>query len=294
MKTKTTKTKIVTKKSAKQKILVSVDFSEASVNALKYAIGFVQATDAELCVITVYNTMNYTPISVLGDINKNLINDSIVLKNKLDKLVSGACRGKNVSYKVHAIVGIPEIEIQKFSRRMKVSLIIMGQTGSGGIKKLLLGSTTSHVVNTSQIPVLIVPVGHKFKQYKQVLFTSDLDPTNISFMKGVVEFARYFNSKITVLYIETEGGYDLNSKIAKMETALSKRFNYPKIKGVIMSDLDVQTGINDYIEGHKPDIIVLVKYHPGLAKILSARPNSGKLADSFNIPVLVLESKKRT
>jgi nucleotide-binding universal stress UspA family protein len=293
MKTKIEKSEAAIKKGPKQKILVSVDFSDASINALKYAINFANSVEAELYAITVFNSMNYTPISVLGDINKHLISDSIILKNKLEKLVSGLCKAKKTPYKVYAVVGIPEIEIQKFSRKFKASLIIMGQTGSGGIKKFLLGSTTSHVVNTSQIPVLIVPVNYKFKVYKQVVFTSDLNPTNISFMKGVIEFGRFFNSTITVLYVDTEGGYEVDKKIHKMREAITKRYNYSKIKGVILSNTDVQNGINDYIENHKPDIAVLVKYHPGFAKILSSRPNSGKLADSFNIPVLVLESKKR-
>lgn len=276
-----------------KKILVAIDFSDSSINALKYASSFAKSVQAELNVITVYNTMNYTPISVLGDINKHLIDDSITLKNKLEKLASTICKKDKVKYKVYSVVGIPEIEIQKFSRKLKTSLIIMGQTGSSGLKKFLLGSTTSHVVNTSQIPVLIVPLGFKFKSYKQVVFTSDLNPKNISFMKGVIEFAKYFNSIITVLYIDTEGGYDVDDKILKMQEAISKKFKYDRVKGIILPDLKVQTGISDYISRHSPDLVVLVKYHPTLSKIFSTRINSGKLADSFTIPILVLESKKQ-
>lgn len=276
-----------------KKILVAVDFSESSLNALKYAVAFAKSVQAELSVMTVYNTMNYTPLSVLGDINKHLIDDSVALKNKLEKLVAPLCKKSNVPYKTHCIVGIPEIEIQKFARKFHTSLIIMGQTGSGGIKKFLLGSTTSHVVNTSGVPVLIVPVKYKFKPYKKIAFTSDLNPKNISFMKGVIEFAKYFDSTITVLYIDTEGGYEVDNKILQMQGLITKKYGYEKIKGVILNDIKVQSGINEYINKHKPDIAVLVKYHPGLSKLISAKTNSGRLADSFNLPVLVLEASKK-
>lgn len=276
-----------------KKILVAIDFSEASVNALKYAVNFAKSTEAEIHVVTIYNTLHFTPIAVLGDINKNLIDDSVSLKNKLEKFVSKICKNTTVKYKIHTVVGIPEIEIQKISRRLNTSLIIMGQTGNGGLKRFLLGSTTSQVINMSQIPVLIIPEKFTFKKYKQILFTSDLDPKNISFMKGVIEFAKYFNSTITILYVDTEGGYDSDTKILKMQALLTKKFNYEKIRGFILSDTKVQSGISEFILKHKPDLTILVKYHPSLSKMMTVKSSSGKLADSFNIPVLVLESKKQ-
>lgn len=273
-----------------KKILVAVDFSEASLNALKYAIKLAKFTKAELSILTVYNTIHFTPIAVLGDMNKHLIDDSIELKNKLEKLLTKINANDKVKYKIYAVVGVPEIEIQKYSRKLNCTLIVMGQTGNGNFKRFLLGSTTSHVVNTSQIPVMIIPSKFKFKPYKQIVFTSDLNPKNFSFMKSTVDFARVFNSSIKVLFIDTEGGYDAETKILQMQAALTKKFNYPKISGVILTDLNVKDGINNFVASHKADLAVLVKYHPTLAKLISTKPNSGKLADSISIPVLVLES----
>lgn len=275
-----------------KKILVAYDFSSYAKSALKYACSFASAVDAELTVLTVYNTLSYSPNAVLGDINKNLIAESLKLTNQLEKEVSVECKKKNVPFKVHASVGIPEIEIQKYARKIRASLIIMGHTGNGGMKRFLLGSTTSHVMNTSPIPVLIVPANYKFKSYKQMIFTTDLNPKNVGYMKGAVEFAKFFNAQLTVLYIDTEDGFEAELKIGQMQEVVMKKYGYEKIRGIIMSDYNVKTGFNSYLEKYKSDLAILVKYHPGLKGYFNKQNNSGAFADTFNIPVLVMESKR--
>ncbi len=275
-----------------KKMLVAVDFSDASMNALKYAVNFAEITEAELNVITVTNSMNYAPVSILGDVNNHVIDDIILMKSKLEKLVSAACKNTSITYKTFSMVGIPEIEIQKLSRKLKAEIIVMGQTTNSGIKKLLLGSTTSHVVNTSPIPVLIVPPKYKFKSYKEIVFAHDLNPENNSFLKDTVKFAIQFKSSITILNIDTEGGEDLKKKIQKMESEIIKRYGFKKIKGIILSHINVLSGIAEYIRKNKPDLVALVKYHPSLATNFTGKTSSAKLADSLRVPVLVLESKK--
>jgi len=47
-------------------------------------------------------------------------------------------------------------EILKLTKEEKIDLIVMGARGIGGIKKLLLGSTSDTVTKQSFCPVLIV------------------------------------------------------------------------------------------------------------------------------------------
>jgi nucleotide-binding universal stress UspA family protein len=275
-----------------KKILVAVDFSASSLNALSYAAHFAADTSSELYVMTVYNTINYTPVLILGDINKNLLDESTKLKEKLSNTCKKACGNLGVKYHVHTVVGVPEIEIQKFARKLKTSLIIMGQTGNGGLKRYFLGSTTSHVINTSSIPVLIIPPNKKYKPIKNIIFTTDLEPSNISFLKYGAEFARYFNAKLTLLFIDVNSGYNKENIISKMENLIQQKFKYANIKGVICSDFTVENGISYYLQKHKADIAILVKHHPTLHKAFKQGSNSGKIADKLTMPALIMESKK--
>lgn len=48
------------------------------------------------------------------------------------------------------------MKIVKFIREGSVELIVMGAYGHNRLRELLLGSTTSHVIHKSPIPVLLV------------------------------------------------------------------------------------------------------------------------------------------
>ena len=53
-------------------------------------------------------------------------------------------------------VGHPEKEILGFAQREKMDLIVMGAYGHTRIREFVLGSTTSHVIRKSDVPVLLI------------------------------------------------------------------------------------------------------------------------------------------
>jgi nucleotide-binding universal stress UspA family protein len=53
-------------------------------------------------------------------------------------------------------IGQPDREILRAATRFRCDLIVMGSRGLGGLKKLLLGSTTDRVVHHATGPVLAV------------------------------------------------------------------------------------------------------------------------------------------
>ena len=70
-----------------------------------------------------------------------------------------------------AAVGRPAQEILKVAKRRRCDLIVMGSRGLGGIRKLLLGSTTDGVVHHASIPVLVIKSGKPRKR------RADKDPS---------------------------------------------------------------------------------------------------------------------
>lgn len=54
-------------------------------------------------------------------------------------------------------IGDPADEILEFAREKDITLIAVGKTGKGFIKKILLGSVSEKLIRTSEIPLLIVP-----------------------------------------------------------------------------------------------------------------------------------------
>lgn len=128
-------------------ILVPIDGSKCSDEALRYAAELSKRFDAEITMIHVYvppETTREMPTKMLREEAKQKMVKS---KKILDKL--------GVECKCVFTTGQAADVILKESEK-GYDLIIMGSRGMGFVKGFLLGSTTTRVAHHAKIPVMIV------------------------------------------------------------------------------------------------------------------------------------------
>ncbi len=179
-----------------KRILVPVDFSEYSENALKVAAQIARKNNSELILLHLLE-LPHQSSTLIG--NGNSIPEIMFFKNravsKLEKLmdadyltgidVSEAIEFKNVSDGViHASI------------KNKVDLIIMGSQGTSEFKELLIGSNTEKVVRFSNIPVLIIKKEKEEFNPRSFVFASDFSSETQKPFKKMLEFAKNFDSKL--------------------------------------------------------------------------------------------------
>ena len=56
-----------------------------------------------------------------------------------------------------------------------MDLIVMGTKGASGLKEVLFGSNTVHVIKNAKCPVLAVPSEFVFESPREILFPSDYE-----------------------------------------------------------------------------------------------------------------------
>ena len=139
-------------------ILVPVDFSPCSLNALRVAIGMA-TPEGDLTLLHVIDEhfMEDAVSAGLGttdDIRTRLRELAEVnFTNMLEGLEQG-----NVNVEKMIVVGSPFVEILKIARDLDLPMIVMGVRGrSTPPEELLFGSTAEKVLRGSGIPVLCVP-----------------------------------------------------------------------------------------------------------------------------------------
>jgi nucleotide-binding universal stress UspA family protein len=139
-------------------ILVPVDFSPCSVNALRVAIGMA-APDGDLTLLHVVDQQFIDDAVAAGlgeaeDIRTRLRdNAEASFTSMLAELETG-----EVDLEKMIVVGSPFIEILKIARDLDLPLIVMGVRGrSTPPEEILFGSTAEKVLRGSRIPVLCVP-----------------------------------------------------------------------------------------------------------------------------------------
>lgn len=151
-----------------KKVLVPIDFSDYSKNALKYAVNFSMQFNAEMILIYVIEPVIYPPDFSMGQIALPSVNTEwdIKAKEELNKLAKSEIPS---SIKVTTVLktGKPFVEIIETAAEYDVDLIIIATHGHTGVEHILFGSTAEKVVRKAPCPVLTLrePIkGFMFQQ----------------------------------------------------------------------------------------------------------------------------------
>jgi nucleotide-binding universal stress UspA family protein len=160
-------------------LFVPTDLSTHAHNALRYALYLGRDWGAEKVVLYHHNPQVYTgDIPVLYTEDLDAINKE--LQEFLQKDVVSLTRNQeneppipSIEVKVNTGSGsIPAI-IEE-AREAKADLIVMGSHGKTGLTRLVFGSVTAGVMESSSVPVLAVPEGYRYKSVDCISYASSL------------------------------------------------------------------------------------------------------------------------
>jgi len=140
-------------------ILVPIDFSPCSVNALRVAIG-IAAPEGDLTLLHVIDEEFIQAAVAAGMGSSDDIRTR--LKEQAESNFSTVLEGldtNQVDIEKMIVVGLPFVEILKIARDLDLPMIVMGIRGqSTPTKEILFGSTAEKVLRGTRVPVLCVPL----------------------------------------------------------------------------------------------------------------------------------------
>jgi nucleotide-binding universal stress UspA family protein len=162
------------------KILVAIDGSGPSMDAVDYAIAIAQRDDAELTALYVVSSPtrdDYTSDMPEDQIPETVKNISHTAKkesqpwfNEITEKVRATVKvvtlkedtkktnSSIIQLKTQVIISPISVtgNIVEYAEREKIDLIVIGTRGRSAFKRLLLGSTASGVVTHAHCPVMVV------------------------------------------------------------------------------------------------------------------------------------------
>lgn len=140
-----------------KKILVPVDFSEHSNQALRFAADLAQRYDASLELLHVFHVMTYALPE--GYVVPSADQLELIMKTYRVQLVAAkqaALDAGAPNVETTLLQGGVASEILREVRDRNCDLIVMGTHGRSGAKHLLIGSVAEHIVRVAPCPVLTV------------------------------------------------------------------------------------------------------------------------------------------
>jgi nucleotide-binding universal stress UspA family protein len=135
-----------------KKILVPVDDSNQAMNALHEAIAVAKRNEAELFILNVKDETRLRGTSIALAMSLDEIEEeSKQIINNLTKDFP-----KDVAFQTVTFIGNPKKDIVKFAEDNAMDLIVIGANSKKLVDRILIGSTTSYVVEKSPCNVMVV------------------------------------------------------------------------------------------------------------------------------------------
>jgi nucleotide-binding universal stress UspA family protein len=141
-----------------RKILVPLDFSEASRLGLEYALSFAEQFHATVLLFHSISVSAY----VMGNrytahhVPTQIANQQECVRREMEELREAILRKGGVA-EIKIAVGSAVEQIGKYVRKAGVDLIITSTHGRTGLRRVFIGSTPERLVRHATCPVLVVP-----------------------------------------------------------------------------------------------------------------------------------------
>ncbi len=250
------------------KIILATDYSEAVMNAERYAIQFAEKTDSFLTIIHVYDIPFNFPAahSEYAKATEELrLHELQRLTQHCERLMDSMdIRLNEDNFECVVLEGSVGKQIRKEAVLSHTDIIITGTHEANGFQKLFLGSHTWDVIKKSEIPVLAIPNDAIFSTLKNIVFATEYREGEIPGIHFLVELAKQFDAELTVLHITN---YILSKEFektlfGKFRTEVQDKISYNKLNLCLVQYDDIVGGLSNYCENSKTDWLVMSPSKP--------------------------------
>jgi nucleotide-binding universal stress UspA family protein len=146
--------------SPERRILVAIDFSAGSDEALTQAITLAGQMHADLELVYVLEAGVDVFVAGLTAFDSEQVDPRAGIERELANRAARA-RERGIACRTLVLQGNPSIEVTRRSREIGADLVVVGTHGRTGLSHVLLGSVAEKIVRRSICPVLTVPFSKK-------------------------------------------------------------------------------------------------------------------------------------
>ncbi|KJD33218.1 hypothetical protein PW52_14310 [Tamlana sedimentorum] len=186
-------------------ILIPTDFSENSLNAIRYAVSLYKDAACNFYILHVEaeidnNESNLDIHSSVINIEKTSING--FLKEFVNRVKKNVTFNKNHQFFTIANHDSLINSIREEVLLKNIDLIVMGTKGISGCSERTVGTNAGNVITKVKCNTLIVPENAKFEVPKKIAFPTDFSIFyNVNTLLPLTEIIKNNNSEIEFLHI---------------------------------------------------------------------------------------------
>lgn len=278
-------------------ILLPTDFSENSMNAIKYALEFFKYQRTTFYFMHAYQNEFYdhddlTSREVFNDVLDNIRNESHSnLQNLINEVKNISPNPRFIYHTISAYNTLVE-EANLIADGKNIDLIVMGTKGKSDERHIVFGSRTFQVLKYVKCPVLAIPSNYTNTQPKRILFPTDyMVPYKRRELKLLSILAKSYRSSINVLYVSTSLRLSIRQEDNKsfIEDALSEN----DVNFYHEDSKNIADTIKSLIKEKEIDMITMVNTQHSFLEDMLFPSNIDKVGLGLKIPLLAMQNTAR-
>lgn len=280
-------------------IIVPTDFSTTATNAAEFALHFAQQVKAKrILLFHAYELPIALDPLMPGvqmleiDSYKNTAQNNI--QQFKETLVA---KFPQTNLQIDTVVEYGSITggLEQIANREKIEFIIMGITGGGAIEETLIGSNTTSVASSFDVPVLIIPPMARFVKVENIMLACDFDHADkyipVDIIQQIMDDTK---AKLLVFNLEVDMEESKNNYPAKVMGegfAVHSVLQNFKPEYFFSKSEEYVDGINEFADSHNVQMIISMPKRHSFFEKLFIKSRTKKLAFHTHIPLLVIHKK---
>lgn len=237
------------------KILAPTDFSECSVNALKYAAEYLSTLEGENTLEITHCIDHRNPSRIISKF------DDILKKEALKDLETVVEEVKSVSKNVTIETSLFKTNTKSFvprhAKEIGADIIVIGTTGLTNLKDITIGSVTEYIAKHTSIPVLTIPPTAKFKPFENIVLGIDeysLD--NSDKIELLYNIIASFNPLVYLVQVLNPNQKDLKLNTFVQDHLKDLRYEIH----TVTYDVNISNTLNKFVIRENADVLCMVHH----------------------------------
>jgi nucleotide-binding universal stress UspA family protein len=179
-------------------IIVGIDFSETSLNALEHGVSLALRLKSKLTLLFVVSPDAKLMEEIAEDKKSNIVD---IADKKMKQLLVHCQRilpKDKVKYKIR--IGKVSQEINEEAKEQGDAIIVIGTHGCSGFEELFIGSSAFRLINQTDSPVISIRQGVNIhRDLTSLLVVIDDTRETLQKLKIAAPLAKAFNAKVEIL-----------------------------------------------------------------------------------------------
>ncbi len=277
------------------KILVPIDYSEASNDVLKFALRLADRVNATLEVLHVVThdvpALDYASFVAIATDEKVKIARSL-----MNKTIARAQKNVNElldnmpDIQTDIEVGVPDTKIIEVAIRDDVDYIVMGTQGQNTVWDRFLGSTAVDVLKFAPCPVFVIPEKAEYKEEMELGYATDFSDADAFEIWKASKLLQPFKSNISAVHLAEREEYT-EGKIAELDEFFTQNAPQIDIRFYSFYSEDMVEGMNDFIRKHNISLMVMYKPKRNFFEKIFHKSFTKELVRKIEVPLLILNEK---